>query len=91
MYVTAPFELAPDRIGVTETIPRVTPLLFGPSAPFFVVTDQFGSAERTTKMVLLTLLLLAQNGQVPEVREAIDVKSMSAGPLVHASGSLAGS
>ena len=91
MYVTAPSELDAERIGVTETIPLVTPLLFGPSAPFFVVTDQFGSADRTTRMVLSTLLLSAQNGHVAEVRDDIEVISISADPPLHASGSFAGS
>jgi hypothetical protein len=64
MYVVTPVVLAADRIGTTEMDPLVTLLLFGPNAPFFVFTDQFGSADRTTRMVVSTVLLFAQNGQV---------------------------
>ena len=71
--------------------PLVTLVLFGPNAPFFVFTDQFGSADRTTRMVVSTVLLVAQNGQVAEVREDIEVISISADTPVHASGSFAGS
>ena len=91
MYEVTPAAFVAERRGTTETDPRVVLLLFGPSAPFLVFTVQFGSADRTTRMVLSTLLLLAQKGHVAEVREDIEVISMSADPPDQASGSFPGS